>query len=334
MPQITSSAVDSGRARLGLARPGEAAETVLLVTLDGFAAREDLARLELLKIDVEGHERAVLAGGARTILRWHPVIVIETGHEAPDDRTAIRAQLGGAGYELAGILLDYGVAAAGWEAYEAGTAPFAPGEVHNLLLLPPRADMAGRALIVSGADDGYFPLLADLVLSIRRNPRGAGAAIAFSISVSARAPGAGSKSDRWRSPRRAGISTSPVATRRRRSAGRRSRGPSCRAISRLRDLSLDRCRCLGAGVVGRRDAARRGRQRQARDLSEIDRSYKRHYKRPKLFGMTLQWHCYARPMAGASPIGWGAIRCSIAASSRCAATRRIGRSGPRRWPRR
>jgi hypothetical protein len=25
---------------------------------------------------------------------------------------------------------------------------------------------------------------------------------------------------------------------------------------------------------------------------EIDRSYKRHYKRPKLFGMTLQWRCY------------------------------------------
>jgi hypothetical protein len=25
---------------------------------------------------------------------------------------------------------------------------------------------------------------------------------------------------------------------------------------------------------------------------EIDRSYKRHYKRPKLFGMTLPWRCY------------------------------------------
>ncbi len=27
---------------------------------------------------------------------------------------------------------------------------------------------------------------------------------------------------------------------------------------------------------------------------EIDRSYKRHYKRPKLLGMTLQWHCYRK----------------------------------------
>jgi hypothetical protein len=34
-----------------------------------------------------------------------------------------------------------------------------------------------------------------------------------------------------------------------------------------------------------------GRDRIAITL-EIDRAYKRHYKRPKLFGMTLAWKCY------------------------------------------
>src|SRR5207302_9628600 len=43
---------------------------------------------------------------------------------------------------------------------------------------PGSSEMGGHALIVSAADDTYFPLLADLVLSIRRNPHSAGTAIA------------------------------------------------------------------------------------------------------------------------------------------------------------
>jgi FkbM family methyltransferase len=143
VPIVTSSAVDGGRSRLGAANPTEEAIEVTAVTLDGFCAAEGLQRLDLLKIDVEGHERAVLKGAAATIRRLRPVIIIETGHEGPGDCAGIAAQLGDVGYELAGILLDYGLAPAEWDAYAACVAPFAAGQAHNLLLLPP--DVSGAA---------------------------------------------------------------------------------------------------------------------------------------------------------------------------------------------
>ena len=37
----------------------------------------DLADLLMMKVDVEGHERAALAGAAETISRHHPLLVVE-----------------------------------------------------------------------------------------------------------------------------------------------------------------------------------------------------------------------------------------------------------------
>jgi hypothetical protein len=37
---------------------------------------------------------------------------------------------------MLGILLDYGMAAADWPAYEALKPPFSAGDAHNLLLVP------------------------------------------------------------------------------------------------------------------------------------------------------------------------------------------------------
>jgi FkbM family methyltransferase len=136
VPEITSSAVDTGRARLGAAGTGETASTVRSVTLDGFIGEAGLDRLDLVKIDVEGHERAVIEGARVTIARFHPAIVMETGHENAADRAAIAALLRGADYALVGVLLDHGVAPASWESYAAGAAPCLPGEIHNLLILP------------------------------------------------------------------------------------------------------------------------------------------------------------------------------------------------------
>ncbi len=139
VPEITSSAVDTGRARLGAAGAGETASTVRSVTLDGFIGAAGLDRLDLVKIDVEGHERAVLDGARATIARFHPAIVLETGHENAADRAAIAALLRGADYALIGVLLDHGVAPASWESYASGATPCLPGEVHNLLILPAAA---------------------------------------------------------------------------------------------------------------------------------------------------------------------------------------------------
>jgi FkbM family methyltransferase len=136
MPEIASSAVDSGRARIGAATVGETVASVRSVTVDAFAGEVGLTRLDLIKIDVEGHECAVLAGACNTLGRFRPAIVMETGHESTADRAAIAALLRGAGYALTGVLLDHGIVPASWDAYAAAASPCLPGEVHNLLLLP------------------------------------------------------------------------------------------------------------------------------------------------------------------------------------------------------
>ena len=66
-------------------------------------------------------------------------MVIETGHEAAGDRAAIHDRLRGLGYRMLGILLDYGMAEADWEAYVSLAMPFRRGEAHNLLLVPEEA---------------------------------------------------------------------------------------------------------------------------------------------------------------------------------------------------
>lgn len=136
---VTSSAVDTGRAHIGAAGPGETMAAVRSVTLDGFVAAAGLARLDLVKIDVEGHERAVLDGARTTIARFHPAIVMETGHESAGDRAAIAALLRGAGHDLVGVLLDHGIVPASWDEYASAAAPCLPGAVHNLLVLPAAA---------------------------------------------------------------------------------------------------------------------------------------------------------------------------------------------------
>jgi FkbM family methyltransferase len=136
VPAITSARTDTGTARIGPACAGHHALQVPLRSLDSLAAERGLARLDLIKIDVEGHERRVLDGAAAILDRHRPVLVIETGHEAEGDRAAIHDRLAGLGYRMLGILLDHGMAPADWPAYIALDPPFCAGDAHNLLLVP------------------------------------------------------------------------------------------------------------------------------------------------------------------------------------------------------
>jgi FkbM family methyltransferase len=136
VPVVTSARIDTGTARIGPACAGHDALRIPLRSLDSLAAECDLARLDLIKIDVEGHERRVLDGAAAILDRHRPVLVIETGHEADGDRIAIHDRLARLGYRMLGILLDYGMAPAEWPAYVALDPPFRAGDAHNLLLVP------------------------------------------------------------------------------------------------------------------------------------------------------------------------------------------------------
>lgn len=46
-------------------------------TLDAFVSRNSIARLDLIKIDVDGHELPVLTGARETLARFHPTLVME-----------------------------------------------------------------------------------------------------------------------------------------------------------------------------------------------------------------------------------------------------------------
>ena len=135
VPIVTSARTDTGTARLGPVGAGYERLNVSLRSLDSLVAERGLDRVDLIKIDVEGHERQVL-DGAETVLRRHrPALVIETGHEAEGDRPAIHDRLHGLGYRMLGVLLDHGMAWADWDAYLRIGAPFRRGEAHNLLLV-------------------------------------------------------------------------------------------------------------------------------------------------------------------------------------------------------
>lgn len=70
---------DSGKFSLeaGDGRTLEGAKKVHVSTLDGYMAAEKIERLDLLKIDVEGHEPAVLTGARATIERCLPFLCFE-----------------------------------------------------------------------------------------------------------------------------------------------------------------------------------------------------------------------------------------------------------------
>jgi len=136
VPLVTSARSDTGTARIGPAMTGHETLRVALRRLDSLVDERGLGRIDLIKIDVEGHERRVLDGGATTLARFRPALVIETGHEAEGDRAAIHDRLGGLGYRMLGVLLDHGMADADWPAYRAAAPPFRAGEAYNLLLVP------------------------------------------------------------------------------------------------------------------------------------------------------------------------------------------------------
>lgn len=74
------------------------------ITLDDYCARINLTRVDLIKIDVEGHEFHVLQGARRILAQQRPVIIFEAGlYSMQEHGTAFPAChdfLSGLGYRL------------------------------------------------------------------------------------------------------------------------------------------------------------------------------------------------------------------------------------------
>ena len=75
--------------------------TVPVYTLDMF----DFQNVDYIKIDVEGFEKKVLLGGARTIERWNPLIVLEQNHVVleGDERYSAKKYLESIGYRQVAV---------------------------------------------------------------------------------------------------------------------------------------------------------------------------------------------------------------------------------------
>ena len=130
---LAVDAADSGQSRLadhGLA--------VRLRSLDSLVAEHGLERIDLIKIDVEGHEAAVFDGAAQTLGRLHPAVIFESGHETAEERRRIAGRLDACGYDIVAVLHHYGALACTSGDYRTAENACAGAEARNLLALPRR----------------------------------------------------------------------------------------------------------------------------------------------------------------------------------------------------
>jgi FkbM family methyltransferase len=90
--------------RTGVDHPGVMIE---IMPLDDFVREQRITRVDVIKIDIEGGELAMLEGAAETISRWKPVIFIEinslTSRAAGYDPGLILRFLEARGYQCAHI---------------------------------------------------------------------------------------------------------------------------------------------------------------------------------------------------------------------------------------
>jgi FkbM family methyltransferase len=121
---------DTGRSHLaasGIAVP--------LRSLDSIAAEAGFDRVDLVKIDVEGHEAAVLAGSSEMLQRFRPAVIFESGHEPGSGRETITDLLDALAYDVVAALHHFGAVSASIGDYRAARGACANG-ICNLLALP------------------------------------------------------------------------------------------------------------------------------------------------------------------------------------------------------
>ena len=141
--QLIVETEHSGLSRLGAPAAGQRAVSVETRRLDDAVAALGLGRVDLIKIDVEGHERDVVEGARETLRHFGPAVVIESGHESAEDRRALADTLEQLGYEMICAVHHYGALPCGFAEYRSAQGACAGSEPRNLLLLPRSDRKAG-----------------------------------------------------------------------------------------------------------------------------------------------------------------------------------------------
>jgi len=130
---------NTGGSRLGAMSddPSRFFEHIHVTTgkLDEVAHTEHLSRVDVIKIDVEGFEYAVLQGTQAVLNRFKPALILETGHENAQSRAGIERLLAPIGYGIVGVLVGHGLLEASWGDYSAQEGVFRELALADLLLM-------------------------------------------------------------------------------------------------------------------------------------------------------------------------------------------------------
>ncbi|TPV33841.1 FkbM family methyltransferase [Paucihalobacter ruber] len=61
-------------------RHNENSVTIDMITIDSYVKQQNITRCDLIKIDVDGIEPAILKGAKETILKFQPMVIVETNN--------------------------------------------------------------------------------------------------------------------------------------------------------------------------------------------------------------------------------------------------------------
>lgn len=133
---FTVNAAHSGKSGIDTGDTGGASHqvTVKTLSLDDFARQQTLRRLDLIKIDVEGHEAEVLEGAETVLETFAPAIVLEAGVDPDHDRVKVKDILERHRYKMAGAIFPHGIIETTWNDYLGLSGLFANGFVNILLI--------------------------------------------------------------------------------------------------------------------------------------------------------------------------------------------------------
>ena len=118
---------------------GEKSEKIQVktITLDEFAVKEKLERLDFIKIDAEGYESAIVEGGLTVLKKFRPNLILECGgvYDSEEKRKRMVTRLRELDYSLVGTPLLSGIIEVTWDQYINVSYPMSAERATNLLFV-------------------------------------------------------------------------------------------------------------------------------------------------------------------------------------------------------
>ena len=133
------SRLDSPADFKGWLTDGEKAKKIQVktITLNEFAVKEKLERLDFIKIDAEGYESAIVQGGLTVLKKFRPNLILECGgvYDSEEKRKRMVTRLRELDYSLVGQPVLSGIVEVTWEQFINLSFPMNPERAVNLLFV-------------------------------------------------------------------------------------------------------------------------------------------------------------------------------------------------------